>query len=100
MKTQILRPTMLACIGALALSFAAVPAQAHNRVYVGIAPPGLIFEPPLPLPGPGYVWQPGYWAWNGIRYAWIPGVYVLAPYPGAVSRRLGLVWRSLAALLR
>jgi hypothetical protein len=36
-----------------------------------------------PIPGPGYVWTPGYWAWDGSYY-WVPGTWVLAP--------VGLLW--------
>lgn len=54
-------------------------------VSVGIAPPALpVYEQP-PVPGPGYLWMPGYWAWNGTGYYWVPGTWVLPP-------RVGLLW--------
>jgi hypothetical protein len=28
-------------------------------------------------PGPGYVWRPGHWFWNGHRYLWIRGAYII-----------------------
>jgi hypothetical protein len=37
--------------------------------------------PPLPVrvvprsPGRGFVWVPGYWAWNGYRYYWQDGYW-------------------------
>jgi hypothetical protein len=37
-----------------------------------------------PPPAPGYVWQPGYWSWNGVQYVWVPGAYVVAPFVHAV----------------
>ncbi|HEX6773998.1 MAG TPA: hypothetical protein VF126_18320, partial [Acidobacteriaceae bacterium] len=46
--------------------------------------------PPLPVyaqplcPGPGYMWNPGYWYWGPGGYYWVPGVWVLAPYTGAL----------------
>jgi len=32
-------------------------------------------------PGDGYIWTPGYWAWDG-EYYWVPGTWVLAPEAG------------------
>src|SRR5215469_8790019 len=45
------------------------------------APPDLpVYEQP-PCPGDGYLWTPGYWAWDGAYY-WVPGTWVEAPQPG------------------
>lgn len=41
---------------------------------------------PRPSPEPGMVWVAGYWHWNGLQYAWIPGHYERAP--------AGAQWRS------
>jgi len=30
----------------------------------------------------GYVWQPGYWRWTGVRYIWVSGSYAPLPQPG------------------
>ena len=36
-------------------------------ISVSLAPPPLpIYEQP-PIPGPGYIWTPGYWAWGSLR---------------------------------
>jgi hypothetical protein len=48
------------------------------------APPPIQNEQVPPLPGPAYVWQPGYWQWNGYQYQWVPGRYVARPYGNAV----------------
>jgi hypothetical protein len=46
--------------------------------------------PPLPdydqpeLPGDGYIWTPGYWAWSPDGYFWVPGAWVMPPYEGAL----------------
>lgn len=72
----------LLAIGAIA----ALPTRAQAGVYVSvnIAPPILpIYEQPL-IPGPGYLWTPGYWAWGGDGYYWVPGTWVLPPYVGAL----------------
>jgi hypothetical protein len=32
----------------------------------------------IPAPPQGaYIWRPGHWIWNGYRYRWIRGAYVL-----------------------
>jgi hypothetical protein len=51
---------------------------------VGYAPPPLpVYEQP-PCPAEGYLWTPGYWAWDGddADYYWVPGTWVMAPRPG------------------
>jgi hypothetical protein len=46
-----------------------------------LAPPELpTYEQPL-CPGDGYIWTPGYWAWDGSYY-WVPGTWVMAPETG------------------
>jgi hypothetical protein len=51
-------------------------------VSINVAPPELpVYEQPA-VPGPGYLWSPGYWAWGGEDYYWVPGTWVLAPQPG------------------
>jgi hypothetical protein len=48
---------------------------------VTVAPPPLpAYEQPI-CPGDGYIWTPGYWAWDG-EYYWVPGTWVMAPEPG------------------
>jgi hypothetical protein len=41
------------------------------------------YEQP-PVPGEGYIWTPGYWAWSPDGYYWVPGAWVEAPYEGAL----------------
>ena len=54
---------------------------AQVDVSVQIAPPELpVYDQPI-CPGDGYIWTPGYWAWDGDYY-WVPGTWVLAPEPG------------------
>jgi WXXGXW repeat (2 copies) len=49
---------------------------------VDIAPPPLpVYDQP-PIPAPGYIWTPGYWAWNDdTGYYWVPGTWALPPEP-------------------
>ena len=60
-------------------------AQIAVGVSVGIGPPPLpVYAQPV-CPGPGYLWTPGYWAWNDDDgYYWVPGTWVIAP--------VGLLW--------
>jgi WXXGXW repeat (2 copies) len=72
----------------LLLAFSAA-SYADAEVAVGISV--RIGPPPLPVyaqpicPGPGYIWTPGYWAWNDDDgYYWVPGTWVVAP--------VGMLW--------
>lgn len=59
---------------------------ASTSVFISVntPPPALpVHEQPL-CPGPGYVWRPGYWAWNGGDYYWVDGGWALAP--------VGMLW--------
>ena len=54
---------------------------AQVGVSVAIAPPELpVYEQPL-CPGDGYLWTPGYWAWDNDYY-WVPGTWVMPPEVG------------------
>jgi len=51
---------------------------------ITIAPPPLpVYEQPI-CPGDGYIWTPGYWAYDSDfdDYYWVPGTWVLAPEVG------------------
>jgi len=56
-----------------------VLAQVSVNISVGVPPPELpVYEQP-PIPGDGYVWTPGYWAWSDDDqdYYWVPGTWYL-----------------------
>jgi hypothetical protein len=59
-------------------------AQVFIGVQVNLAPPALPVYVQPPLPGPDYIWTPGYWAWDPDYgdYYWVPGTWVMAPSPG------------------
>jgi hypothetical protein len=58
-----------------------VPSSAQIGVSVNIAPPALLtYDQPM-CPGDGYIWTPGYWAWDG-EYYWISGEWVMPPEAG------------------
>jgi hypothetical protein len=54
-------------------------ACASARVYVRVGPPVPIVETIAVAPGPGYVWTPGYYRWDGAAYLWVPGRHALPP---------------------
>ncbi|WNL44663.1 hypothetical protein RKE25_14675 [Dyella sp. BiH032] len=61
------------------------PATAGVFVSVNIAPPPLPVYVQPPIPAPGYLWVPGYWAYDDDGgYYWVPGTWVLPPFSGAL----------------
>src|ERR1700680_4092843 len=79
---------------------ASLPAQVAVSITIG--PPALpIYEQPE-IPGPGYIWTPGYWAWNPEEgdYYWTPGTWVEAPEvgflwtPGYWRDEEGFLWHE------
>ena len=71
-------------LGAAPISGFIAPAQAQVGVAItaGVAPPLLPIYAQPPIPGPGYLWIPGYWAWNGDEYYWVPGYWGTPPSVG------------------
>src|SRR5881398_3184952 len=57
---------------------------AQVGISIGIAPPPIpIYEQPY-APAEGYIWTPGYWAYD-TDYYWVPGIWVPPP-------RVGFLW--------
>jgi hypothetical protein len=70
----------------LALLVLAIPAISFGQlsIRVGIGPPALpVYDQPI-CPGDGYLWTPGYWAYDDsiTDYYWIPGTWVQPPEVG------------------
>ncbi|MGB6656552.1 MAG: hypothetical protein WBD92_07150 [Methylovirgula sp.] len=84
---QIFRSTMFALFLA-SVAIPALPPAASAQIVIGIEvppPPLPIYDQP-PIPAPGYIWTPGYWAYDDdYGYYWVPGTWVLAPL-------IGLLW--------
>ncbi|HEY1722766.1 MAG TPA: YXWGXW repeat-containing protein [Magnetospirillaceae bacterium] len=61
------------------------PALADLAIQVNLAPPALpVYDQP-PIPGPGYMWTPGYWAYSqDAGYYWVPGTWVEPPVVGVL----------------
>ncbi|MGN6639628.1 MAG: hypothetical protein ACTHJ8_12010, partial [Mucilaginibacter sp.] len=85
---------MKSIVKKIAVFVVAVTALTFTRTYaqvsVGIsiqadfAPPVIpVYEQP-PCPVDGYIWEPGYWAYDPDvdDYYWVPGVWVAPPDPG------------------
>ena len=88
MQTRVFRCIrILICASMVMLTLclpASSAAQFSAGVAVSFAPPDLpVYEQPA-APGEGYIWTPGYWAWDADigDYFWVPGTWVLAPQVG------------------
>ena len=80
-------PSIRNLLIALTLLATSMPSFAQVRISVAFGPPALpVYEQPL-CPGDGYIWTPGYWAWDDDDgdYYWVPGTWVEAP-------QVGLLW--------
>jgi len=71
-------------VAALSMGSSADRAAAGVFISVSVAPPPLPVYNQPPIPGPDYIWTPGYWAWDDDvgDYYWVPGAWVPAPEPG------------------
>jgi WXXGXW repeat (2 copies) len=58
------------------------PGPSRVAITAKIAPPLLPVYAQPPIPGPGYLWIPGYWAWDGQEYYWTPGYWSMPPTVG------------------
>ena len=74
----------MASLAAVVMCPAAASAQVSVGISVRVAPPPLPVYAQPALPGPDYLWTPGYWAWDedAEAYFWVPGAWVRAPRPG------------------
>ena len=83
-KTPVAALLTAACLAFGAL-MSPTPAVAQIELTVMIAPPPLpVYEQP-PIPGPGYLWVPGYWSYGPYGYFWVPGTWMEPP-------QVGLLW--------
>jgi hypothetical protein len=88
--TKNLRRTIAATVAFAAAGLLTAPLHAQFGLSISIGATSSVPPPPLPeydqpeAPGDGYIWTPGYWAWDDQvdDYYWVPGTWVLAPQPG------------------
>jgi hypothetical protein len=79
MRTLVVIRSLLFSVILMALAAASF---AQIGISVSFGPPALpIYEQPL-IPGDGYIWTPGYWAYADDDYYWVPGTWVEAPEVG------------------
>ena len=79
---KIIKVFILLCVTGFAVP--KTYAQVSLSITVGTPPPPLrVYEQPE-CPVDGYIWQPGYWAYDNDEggYYWVPGVWVAPPNPG------------------
>jgi hypothetical protein len=84
MRLLLCASTATLILGAAPIGAFITPAEAQVAVTISasVAPPLLpVYEQP-PIPGPGYLWIPGYWAWDGTEYYWTPGYWATPPAVG------------------
>jgi hypothetical protein len=78
---------LVICIS-LALAGLAIPVPSEAQVICisNVSPPPElpVYEQP-PIPAPGYMWTPGYWASGPNGYFWVPGTWAEPP-------TIGLLW--------
>ncbi len=82
MRTKIAVRSLLFSLILLILSSSAF-AQIGIGISVNFGPPALpVYEQPI-CPEAGYLWTPGYWAYDPLYgYYWVPGTWVMAPQVG------------------
>ena len=91
MKRSVRRQALGLVLGVLLLTVSVVSLSTTSSAQIGIGISVRIGPPALPVyaqpicPGPGYLWTPGYWAWNDDGgYYWVPGTWVIGP--------VGMLW--------
>ena len=82
MRTAVAIRSLLFSFVLLILSHGAF-AQIGVGISVNFGPPALpVYEQPI-CPADGYLWTPGYWAYDdGDGYYWVPGTWIEAPQVG------------------
>jgi hypothetical protein len=84
MRTLVVTRSLLLALLLMSISAGSF---AQFGISVAFGPPAIpVYEQPI-CPGDGYIWTPGYWAWDGDGddYYWVPGTWVEAP-------EVGLLW--------
>lgn len=85
---MIMRTATSICLLLMAFTILAIPVASQAQVAVGISirvgPPLLPVYVQPPVPAPGYIWTPGYWAYGPDGYYWVPGTWVEPPVVGVL----------------
>lgn len=99
-KKNIVRSLSLGLFFVLCYLLMPTPSAAQVAVGVSVSfgPPEIpVYDQPV-CPGDGYLWTPGYWAWDAdaADYYWVPGTWVLAPQVGFFWTPGYWAWRDTA----
>lgn len=73
--------TGLLAIAAMAMPLTGFAQAATLNITVDTAPPPAKPSPPPQPTKVGYVWQTGYWSWDGSAYVWTEGSWVAVAEP-------------------
>ena len=80
---NILGTLAVACMLFIGTAPQPASAQVSLGLSVTIGPPPIPYYVQPAPPGPNWIWQPGYWAWDPVDgYYWVPGTWVEAPAVG------------------
>ena len=88
-------PSIRMFLFALVMVVVSATSFAQIGISVSFGPPALpVYEQPL-CPGEGYMWTPGYWAYDYDEgdYYWVPGTWVEAPEVGVLWTPGYWAWR-------
>jgi hypothetical protein len=81
---HLIRSVMLSfLLGAFSVLATSMAASAQIVISVGVPPPPLPdYDQPV-IPADGYIWTPGYWAYDDeFGYYWVPGTWIEPPQQG------------------
>ena len=67
-----IRKAVAAALVAATAAIGSTATIARTYVDIEVAPPAPRYEA-VPAPRAGYVWAPGYWAWDGYHHRWHRG---------------------------
>ena len=84
MQKRFIRTLLLALAGLTIMLTISATSSAQIGVAISFGPPAIpVYDQPI-CPGDGYLWTPGYWAYDydDDDYYWVPGTWVLAPEVG------------------
>lgn len=84
MQNRFIRALLLALASLTIMLTISGNSFAEVGVAITFGPPAIpVYDQPI-CPGDGYLWTPGYWAWDYDYddYYWVPGTWVLAPEVG------------------
>ncbi len=79
-----MRVSFLRLLFFAAIAFFVLIPSTQAAVFITIAPPPIPIYAQPPCPAEGFLWVPGYWAYDYDfdDYFWVPGTWVMAPEVG------------------